>query len=504
MKQKVLFIAVSLVFALSAPQQNKAQDSIGLNLTFEELVSVAFKQSHVIKQTAFLKEQKQMEFKVSRSIQFPRLELNANMIQMSDNLHLDLNPVKDAISPLYQSLSAYGSFSGVPSPAGGVLPDNISTQVMRSKLAEGLETINAANWDEMIQKKQFATVNLMATWPIFTGGKIMASKQAARLEIEDVNLISSEKNNQLTSELVERYFGLCLAKQAELVREEVLKVMQEHTQDAEKLKNQGQVANVELLHARVFYSDAERELKKAGRNSTIANKALLNSIGQVEDTQINPLTSLFYLEEIEPIEYFMNEAAKNNPQLKQIESKKSLAEIGVKVETANYLPTVALMGTYDVVNLDLSPYVPKWLVGVGLKWTIFDGAERMHKRKSAQMKVEQVNEFQQKASNDLQTGIEKYYQEIQMSLEQIHELNTANEFTEEYYQARQKAFREGMATSTDVVDAKLLLVKVQIEKLQAAYQFDISLAKLLELCGMSENFITYQKSPKSKIETFNQ
>jgi len=226
-------------------------------------------------------------------------------------------------------------------------------------------------------------------------------------------------------------------------------------------------------------------------------------MGQSNEIQINPISDLFYLEEIEPIDYFRQEASKNNPQLKQIESKKSLAQIGVKVENANFLPTVALMGTYDVVNMDLSPYVPKWIVGVGLKWTLFNGTERMNKRKSAQMKVEQVNEFQQKADNDVQTGIEKYYQEVQMSLEQIQELNTSNEFAEEYYRARQNAFREGMSTSTEVVDAKLLSVKVKIEMLQAAYNFDVSLAKLLELCGLSENFSTYQKSQKAKFETFN-
>jgi len=503
MKQVLLSTSIAFIVLLAIPQKNKAQDTLQTNLTFEELLSVGFKQSHVIKQTAFLKEQKQMDLKASRGIQFPRLDLNANFVQMSEDLHLDLNPVKDAITPLYESLSTYGSFSGVPNPAGGALPDNISTQVMRGKLAEGLESINSAEWDEMIQKKQFATVNLMATWPIFTGGKIMASKSAARLGVEDIGYVSSEKNNQLISELVERYFGLCLARQAEHVREEVLKAMLEHLQDAEKMKNQGIVANAELLHAKVYYSESEREYKKAIRFSTITNRALINSIGQTEEIQINPLSELFYLKEIEPIEYFRQEAEKNNPQLKQIESKKSLAEIGVKVETANYLPTVALMGTYDLVNMDLSPYVPKWIVGIGLKWTIFDGTERLHKRKSAQMKVEQVNEFQQKANNDVQTGIEKYYQEIQMSLEQIQELNTATEFSEEYYRARQNAFHEGMATSTEVVDAKLLLVKVKIEKLQSVYNFDVSLAKLLELCGLSENFISYQKNPKSKIETFH-
>jgi outer membrane protein TolC len=493
----VIFLSLALCFS------NKAQDSTATNLTYEAALELGLGKSHTIKQTAYLKEQKEQDLKASRGINYPKVELSANYMMMSEDLHLDLTPVKDAISPLYQALGNYGSFSGVPNPSGGVLPDQMSTAIVRQQLIDGLSQVESGEWDIPIQKKQFAAVNLMASWPIYAGGKIRASKQAAKLGVEEADLISLEKNNAYTSELVERYFGLSLARQAEHVREEVLKVMANHMADAEKMKSQGIIANAEYLHAKVYYSEAERELKKSRRQSIIANQALTNTLGGEFQQEINPLSDLFYIEEIEPISYFKEEANKNNPQLKQIESKKDLAHIGLKVETANFLPSVALMGTYDVWNKDLSPYVPQWVAGIGLKWTLFDGLSREHKRKSAMIKEKQVEEFQGKANSDVETGIEKYYQELQMSLEQISELNSAQEFTEEYLRVRQKAFLEGMATSNDVVDASLSLVKVKIEKLQAAYSFDLSLAKLLELSGQSEKYESYLKSPKAKIENFN-
>jgi len=500
---RISFLFFLLILSQLIGNSIKAQDSISSNLTFDNALQIGLSQNHSIKQTAFLKTQKEQELKASRGINFPKLELSANYIMMSEDLHLDLNPVKDAITPLYSTLGNYGNFSGVANPAGGGLPDAVSTSLVRTQLQNGLTQIDAANWDKLIQKDKFATVNLMASWPIFIGGKIRASKNAARLGVEEADYVSKEKSNQFISELVERYFGLCLARQAEQVRAEVLKVMSNHIADAEKMKNQGIIANAEYLHAKVYYSEAERELKKSQRQSVITNQALANTLGNKTSPEINPLSDLFYIEEIEPIEYFKDEALKNNPQLMQIESRKNLANIGVAVENSNFLPSVALMGTYDVWNQDLSPYVPKWLVGVGLKWTLFDGLNREHKRKSALLKVSQVEEFHQKADNDVLTGIEKYYQEMQMSLEQINELNTASEFTEEYVRVRQKAFHEGMATTTDVVDANLALVKVKIEKLQAAYSFDLALAKLLELSGMSEKFEEYQKSEKAKIEKYN-
>ena len=61
-----------------------------------------------------------------------------------------------------------------------------------------------------------------------------------------------------------------------------------------------------------------------------------------------------------------------------------------------------------------------------------------------------------------------------------------------------------MATSTEVIDATLTLAATQIEQLEAAYNFDINLAKLLESCGQSDRFFDYIDSINStKIEYEN-
>lgn len=91
-------------------------------------------------------------------------------------------------------------------------------------------------------------------------------------------------------------------------------------------------------------------------------------------------------------------------------------------------------------------------------------------------------------------GIEKYHQELYMAVEQLHELKTAAEFADEYYRVRLNAFSEGLASSTDVTDASLAVAKVRVEQLQAKYNYDLTLARLLELAGIPEYFNTYMNS----------
>ena len=68
------------------------------------------------------------------------------------------------------------------------------------------------------------------------------------------------------------------------------------------------------------------------------------------------------------------------------------------------------------------------------------------------------------------------------------------EMSRELVRIRKKSFQEGMATSTDVIDAETMLSKVQIAFLLAYYKYDVALASLLSTCGMPESFWQYSRT----------
>ena len=70
-------------------------------------------------------------------------------------------------------------------------------------------------------------------------------------------------------------------------------------------------------------------------------------------------------------------------------------------------------------------------------------------------------------------------------------LGTTIDLSRELVRMRRKAFAEGMATSTEVVDAEVMLSKVWIAVLLAYYEYDVALANLLSLCGAPERFERY-------------
>lgn len=216
------WLFVLLFIGIIAISPTKAQDSTQqtLIMTFDQALEIARQNSHSIKQTHYLQQEKQQLSKASKGLYMPHVGVTASYMVMSDDLTLDLTPVRDAITPLYSALGNYGVFAGVPNPdpatsqAMPVLPQNISTEAIRGKFQEGLAEIQSAEWDRMIQKKEFGTVAATMMWPLYAGGKIHAANKAAGLELQEAEETMRQKEGELMSELVERYFGLSLADAA--------------------------------------------------------------------------------------------------------------------------------------------------------------------------------------------------------------------------------------------------------------------------------------------------
>jgi outer membrane protein TolC len=406
------------------------------------------------------------ERKAARGLFFPRLDANASFTEMDDKIIIDLNDIRSAMLFLHSD-----------NPVANMLP----------------------SFETQVQNKGFWKLNATLTWPIFTGGKILAANNAAEARLNESQEKTKQVEDRLISELVSRYFGLRLAKSVVDIRKQVLDAMDQHLYEAKKLEEEGMIAKAERLHAEVFHSEAEREYKNAKRNMGMARAALNNTLS--DDVDFEPISPLFIFKEIEPLSYYQQAAAEHNPILKQVDSKRELAHQGYKKEIAEFLPQVYLFGKKEIYTKDLTLLEPDWAVGVGLKINIFEGLAKYNRLKASEYLENQVSDLYTKAQRDILTLVEKRYNELMDALEQYESTDAALEFAQEYVRVRTRAFEEGLSTSVEVVDAQLALSRVKIERLTALYNFDVSLANLLEASGQNNEFEVYFNRSDVEVES---
>lgn len=491
--RKQVCSTIIMVLFWSAMAHGQQQTQL---MTFEDAMQLMEQQNPALQQARQHIKQKEYELKSKRGLYLPQLSVNAKAAAMSEDLHLDLTPVADAITPLYQTLGTYGNFSGVanPDPVTNtimpVLPDEMSTQIVRDQLLAAGEEVANGEWDKLIQEKEFASLTADFTWPLLTGGKIKGANDAAKVRVNISNEQLRHTEGSLLTELVSRYYGLALGLQVVQVREQTLDVMESHATNAQKLFDNGMIAKVEFLHASVARNEAERELKQAQRNVEIIRSGLAATLS-LHTIEIEPASQLFMSDELQDLSYWVQLALQNNPQLKQIEGKQELLRIKNKVNRGNYLPAVAMMGTYNLAEKNLSPYAPEWLVGVGMKWTVFNGMNRQNTIKAGKSMQEQAGFAEQKAQADLEAYLTKLYQELLMHQEQKEKLESTLELAQEYSTSTEKAFNEGLATSITVVDAHTKMAQVKALRLKVYYDYDVTLAKFLQATGTPEKFALY-------------
>ncbi len=445
-------------FSLGLSQQIKAQ-----NLSFHDAYNKMYKDNNTLKAVNKQSETQQYISKSLKGLRFPSVNAFAAGMVFDKKTDISFNKYRDG----------FASFINLPNPE--ILGD----------------------WLVPVGKKEMAFGGFNALWPVFTGGKINAAVKAGEIE----NLIASQDiestENRLISELAQRYFQVKLADEALLVHKQVLDGMKKHQYNATKLEENGIIAPSEKLVADVAVSEANREVLSAEKNIKLARTALANTLetDEVNNTLNTPFFTNITLNNLQS---YKEAAIKNYPELKKVMLQKDLADQGIKAKKSNYYPDIALFGQTVLLHndpigfgiLDSSREKP-WVVGVGLTYNIFSGMRHKNEVKAAESLRKSIDFVEAKAQKDITTLVEGFYYEIQKSQEEIQNLYVQEKLAEELVRARTKAFTEGLATSTDVVDAENGLSVIKLLILNTKFVYITSFASLLEFCGQSKDFLKY-------------
>ena len=472
-----------VMLALTAVMQLPAQEQ-GRTLSLEEALEMTLSDNPAIRAAEFNRRAAQQERRAAIGLRMPQIGITGSYAYLGKDIEIDLNNMKAPVQNL----------------AGQILQSGMIPSDYIPSISQMLSGAMAASWALPLQDRSLGFVGGDVTVPLWMGGKINAANRAARINEQTARSQGIQQRNALVSELVERYYGLALARQVVVVRQQVVDGVRKHLEDAAALEAQGMISRSENLYVEFKMSEAERDLQNAQSQVETIAAALNSTIGQTDNYQ--PVTAMFILERIEPLDHFRTLAAERNPLLDQVDQKRRLAYEGVRAQRSSFLPQVVAMGGMSFYDYQVSKVLPRWAVGVGVNFKLFDGLNREYKYSAAKQTVRRVEALQDKAGNDISVLVEKLYNQMENYRTQMASIEASLAFAEEYLKTKNAAFLEGMSSSTDLIDAELNLAKVKTERIEAAYRYDVSLAQLLEAAGISDEFTAYMRRQDARRITF--
>lgn len=403
--------------------------------------------------------------------------------------------LQDAASDLYlPSISLNANYTRLDH-AVSVKPSEVIDSMPIEDLSQVLDiptTTLDGLFTSTLTERDIFTSSIRALWPIYTGGRINAAQGIAAAQHDEARFLLTMKQLGKFENLVKYYFAVVLSEQVLKTKKDVERGLNQHYENALKLEQQGQINKLERLQAQVSLDKAQVELKKSFRNAEIAQVALARML-KVNEKAV-PTTALFINEKLPDMTLFLDKTLSDFPALKMLNAKKEQAKGLIKIEKGKYYPEVYLYGNYNLSEEDnlASQIAPDWEVGIGVKIPILDSSGRAGKTKAAHSSVRQVEYLQAQAVQDLSVLVEKTYREANQSLEEYQGLKSSLALSNENLLLRSKAFTQGISTSIDVVDAQLYVASIKTQRFVAAYQYMISLTKLLALSTDINTFKHYQ------------
>jgi len=452
-------------------------------LTLDEALSIAMTGNPSIQALEHEEQAARQERRAAIGLRMPQISVAGAYSYLGKDIGLDANGLKSGVNGVLGQLT--------PLLPAELLPI----------IGQLTAPIMGADWSYTLQDRSFGFIGGEVTLPIWMGGRINAANRAAKLNERTAEAQSAQTRNALISELVERYFGVALAKQVVEVRRQVVEGVRAHLEDAVAMEKNGMLARADLLYVEYKMEEAERELSNAQLELQTVEAALRNTLGR--EYAGDPVTAMFVLRETEPLDFYREAAAKNNPLLNQVALKRELAHENVRVHRAEFLPQVVAVGGASFYDYQVTDLLPRWAVGVGVSLKIFNGLNREYKYSAARQTEQRVAKLEEKAGADIGVLVEKLYNQMLHYGNQLASIDASLNFAEEYLKTREAAFREGMGSSSDLIDAELNLAKVRAERLQSAYRYDVLLAQLLEAAGMSDSFPAYARRSDAEAIVFN-
>ncbi len=406
-------------------------------------------------------------------------EKNSGVRASKDDISRAELKKSSAKSMYLPSISVTGSYTHLSEP---INIDTSDASIFMASLPIPLPFPSQLNLSE--QDVFLADLHLL--WPLYTGGKIDAAQDIYAAEVSEAKALSQMKKDVEFLKLIKYYYGVVVSKSLYETKLEAQRALQLHYNNARKLRNAGQIANIELLNAEVKLDAAKIESTKVKHKLEIATAALYSL------TKLNslPSSNLFVNEGMQTQEYYKTQTTDNYVGLAVLDAKEKQSKSLIAIKESAWHPSVAGFANYNLYKDDsaIMSSLPTWFAGVVVKINLLQRKDRAQEIQAAKLVNSKVKHLKEEAIENLALLVEKTYKEMVAYNEEFNSLNSSLALAKENYKLRNIAFSEGLSTSVEVVDAQMFLMGAKTKRLNAAYNFVKKVSQLCVLSGESEKF----------------
>ncbi len=324
---------------------------------------------------------------------------------------------------------------------------------------------------------------LSVNYLVYDFGKRGRALDAVRSKEAAIGAREDGEVRRTQAEVASRYVGLLHLKAQRRVLAQRRKAIEDHLKIVKDLYQQGVVARNDLLRTEVALrtvGDAERALDSAESG---AREALNVAMG------LDPAAALELPDDLAAppaVPWTETEARARaeaaNEGVKALQAKVKALDSQVALKRGDYTPNIVASAFHSYEQNTWTPNPNQNGLYLGVSWKLFDGARASRVRAAAseaELGRRQLREAGHQAGNAAAAA----WREYQVALQEARTSEANVAASEENFRILEDQYREGLAPSSDALDAEALLADSRFALAARRYRAYAQQAALLAVIG---------------------
>lgn len=331
---------------------------------------------------------------------------------------------------------------------------------------------------------------VMLVQPVFMGGAIIAMNKMADIS-EEMAANSAEAKRQLTLYQIDQaYWQVVSLKHKQKLAQAYLDLVKKLDSDVQKMIQEGVATRSEGLSVSVKVNEAEMTLIQVNDGLTLSKMLLCQLCGLPMNEQViladedaEDLTTIQLTPTVDAAV-----AAENRPELKQLQNMVDMSRQLTHILKAGNLPQVALTGGYAVSNPNVfngfeRKFAGVWNVGVLVRVPIWNWGDVAYKVRASKGATTIANLELEEASEKIELQISQSTFRMDEANKKLQLAQASIRKADENLRTANLGFREGVISSTTVMEAQTAWLQAQSQKIDAEIDVKLSQINLQKALG---------------------
>lgn len=322
--------------------------------------------------------------------------------------------------------------------------------------------------------------SVMASLPIYAGGKILNGHKLAELGVEISELQLHQTQNEVKLTVARYYWQIVVLTEKLRTLESVRELLDNMSRDVNHAVEAGIRKRNDLLQVQLRKNDTQSAFIDVEKNLEVCKMLLAQYMG-VESDKVEVAISLDTAP-VSPDALFVNhtDVLETTPEYRLLQKNVDAARLQKRMALGEYLPTVSVSGGYmyqDFMGPSQNSFIGMVSVSVPISWKApYSVKKQKYRYRNAVTKLndggEQLIIRMQKTQNDLQSA----YQQVLIAQKSIDQAAENLRLNENYYKA-------GTSSMSDLLDAQTLFRQSKDKYAEVYADYEIKKTEYLQITG---------------------